>query len=313
MLQPIGLPTTSITPTPTETGVSTPTGIPLHFQPGTFYFDDTIFVITKDKPQINVIATVTRKQLSTAYIQNSRVGYFDGTDWVRKSDDRETPDSTIVGNPLVKRWDIEIDSSRVLKESVQGEILFDAHTLTFSTGTLHNEMIVRSLPGYTKVLSQGSGTLSVNGITRPAHVLYSRIYSLNAKDIQFYNQPLGVTTDWVAFWDTNGNFYHVDTTQVDRPTPIYQTHQLGIMEDTNGAVTKTFTITVSRDTEIPPLQFSVSLHNPISSILNLKRINGVNKAPNSSYIWYLGTIEGTVKASNGESIPGIGLFEYIHD
>lgn len=283
------------------------------FLPGKHYFDDTIMIVTKDKPQINVVATVTRAEQDNNYAQSTRVSYYDGSNWTRQSASKISQDSTIVSNNLVKSWNTTIDPSRVLKQTAQGEITINNSSLVFSTGVLQNEIGIRSLPGYTKFMSNGTGTLTVNGVAHQVYVLYTRIYSLNAAEIQFYNQPFGVTTDYIAFWDTQGNFYHVDATSVDKPTPTYQTHQLGIMEDTNGAVEKTFSVTVNRDSKNPPEKYTASLNNPIGATLNFNRVNGINKAPDGSFTWYMGNIEGTVQRPNSESLSGIGLVEYIHN
>ncbi len=283
------------------------------FLPGKHFFDDSIILITKNKPQITVVATVIRTEQEHDYAQNTRVSYHDGSNWTRQIDSKTTPDSTIVGNSLVKQWTTTLDPSRVLKQKAHGEITINNSSLKFSTGDLHNEIAMRSLPGYTKFLSNGSGTLTINGTTHQAYVLYTRIYSLNAADIQFYDQSLGVTTDWIAFWDTQGNFYHVDATSVNKPTTKYQSHQLGVMEDTIGTVTKTFRVSTKRDTTNPPSQFTVSVNSPIGATLNLNRINGLDKAPNKSYTWYMGNIEGTVQKANGEVVNGTGLVEYIQD
>lgn len=283
------------------------------FLPGKHYFDDTIVIVTKDKPQINLVATVTRAEQDNNYAQSTRVSYYDGSNWTRQSASKTSQDSTIVSNNLVKSWNTAIDPSRVLRQTAQGEITINNSSLIFSTGVLQNEIGIRSLPGYTKFISNGTGTLTVNGVAHQAYILYTRIYSLNAAEIQFYNQPFGVTTDYIAFWDTQGNFYHVDATSVDKPTPTYQTHQLGIMEDTNGAIEKTFSVTVNRDSKNPPEQYVATLNSPIGATLKFNRVNGINKAPNGSFTWYMGNIEGTVQRPNGESLSGIGLVEYIHN
>lgn len=283
------------------------------FLPGKHYFDDTILLITRDKPRISLIATVTRAEQDGNYAQSSRVSYFDGSNWTRQSNSKTISDSTIVSNSLVKSWSTTIDPSRVLKQTAQGEITINNTSLSFSTGLLQNEIGMRSIPGYTKFMSQGTGVLKINGVTHDAYILYTRIYSLNASDIQFYNQPFGLTTDWIAFWDTKGNFYHVDVTNVDKPTQTYQTHQIAVIEDTNGSVTKTFNVSVQRDEKNPPTQYSVSLNNPIGVTMKFNRINANNKAPNGSYTWYMGNIEGSVQKSNGESLQGVGVVEYIHD
>ncbi len=283
------------------------------FLPGKYYFEDDVIIITKDQPHQKLIATVSRAEQEKDYTQNTRVSYFDGTSWTRQKANRTASDSTIISNNLVKSWKLTVDPSRVLKQTVQGEITINNSLFSFSSEVLQNEIGMRSLPGYTKFMSNGTGTVTINGGAHSAYILYTRIYSLNASDIQFYSQPLGVTTDWIAFWDTAGNFYHVDTTSVEKKTPIYESHQIGIRETTDGSVTKTFGTTVTRDAKNPPSEYSVSLLAPIGETLQFTRIDGIDKAPGSSYTWYMGSIEGTVTTASGEKRNGIGLVEYIHD
>lgn len=298
-------------PTPIISGETQDT---TKFLPGKYYFEDTIIAVTKDKPSLTIAASVVRIEQDSNFTQYSRMSYFDGKSWNRQSDTKTTPNSAIVSDNLVKSWSTTIDPSRVLKETVRGEFTIgDKPKVGFSTGILENEIGVRSLPGYTKFISSAPGTLTVDGLDYPAYIAYTRIYSLNAKEIQFYNQPFGLTTDYVVFWDTQGNFYHIDATQVDKPTPIYQTHQLGVVKDTNSTVTKTFSISTIRDTVNPPLHYTYYMGTPVNALLKVNRINQLNKAPNGSYSWYIGNIEGSVQKSDGDSVNGIGIIEYIHN
>lgn len=284
------------------------------FLPGKHYFDDTIMAIAKDKPYYSLVATVTRQQQGSNYAQNSRVSYFDGKSWVRKQDSKTIPDNNIVSNSLIKSWSTSIDQSRVLKETDNGEININNSTISFSSGLLQNEISIRSLPGYTKFISKGDGFLTINGIKYSAYILYTRIYSLNSSDIQFYNQPFGLTTDWLVFWDTDGNMYHVDATNVTNPTLIYQTHKLGVLEDKDGTVFKTFQVTVNRDSLIPPNKYTIGLGSSIDSVLDLNLLDSINKAPNDSYKWYMGHVTGTVqRGEGGQVLNGVGLIEYIHN
>lgn len=281
------------------------------FLPGKFYFDDTIILMSKEKPYKALVATVTRNQKEVNYLQNTRVSYFNGESWSRKSSNKVINDSAIVSSDLVKKWDINVDQSRVLKENISGEVTIDNSTLNFDTGLLTNEVVMRSLPGYTKFLSKGEGTLTVNNVNYPVYILYTRIYSLNASEIQFYDTPLGLLTDWLIFWDNEGNMYHADTTSVDKPTPNYQTHQIGIKETLDGSVTRTFQLNIGRDSTTPPTHYDISFGTPINDKLKLNRINSVNKAPNNSFTWHMGIVEGQVMKVNGQNIKGIGLIEYI--
>lgn len=282
------------------------------FIPGKHYFDDTIILVSKQDPSINLVATVTRSEQDGSYTQGTRVSFFDGTSWDRKTTSGKTESSSIVSNGIVKSWNVQIDPTRVLKQTVDGEVTVNKKTIQFTSGTLENEISVRSLPGYTKFMSEGSGTLSLDGKSYDAYVLYTRIYSLNASDIQFYSEPLGLTTDWMIFWDTAGNFYHADVTNVQKPTDIYQTHQLGILKDAQGGVLKTFNVSVTRDSLIPPKDYTISFGVPLGVKLNFQRIDQLNKAPDGSFDWFIGNVDGKIE-KNGQLTPGKGLIEYIHN
>ncbi len=283
------------------------------FLPGKFYFDDTLIAITKESTPRSIVATATRIQQESDYAQNTRVSYFDGSNWQRKIVSHTNPDSAMVSDKVIKNWQTKIDPSRVLKESSVGEIQMDNTKIIFSTGPLENEISIRSLPGYTKFLSRGEGSLTIDGKEVPAHLLYTHIYSSNAQEIQFYNQPFGLTTDWIAFWDEEGNFYHMDATQVDKPTSTYQTHKLGIFETLQGQVTKTFDLSIERDTNNPPSSYKISLNSPINLSIDLTRTNSLNKAPDNSFTWFSGNVSGSVTKTNGQKINGVGLVEYIHN
>ena len=286
-----------------------------NFAPGKHYFNETIIFVSKNKPRINLVATVsTSKGDGDNFTQNMRVSFFDGEKWTRKSKSQNTKNSSITSNDLVRKWKVDIDPSRVLKQTLEGEVNVDKNEITFTSGTLSNEIGVRSLPGYTKFMSNGLGKMTVNGEILDAYVLYTHIYSLNSSEIQFYDNPFGLTTDWIAFWDSEDNFYHIDSTSVDKPTEIYQTHQIGILEDSFlNSVTKTFSTSIIRDSETPPVDYRVRLDSPINASLNFKRVNSLNKAPNGSYVWYMGNIEGSVQRQNGKTLDGVGLVEYIHN
>lgn len=284
------------------------------FYPGSHYIEDTVILMTKQQPHITLVATNVRLQQKETYLQNSRVSYYDGSDWHRELKSQNIKDIQMYSNSLIKKWETEINTSRVLQESNEGEIEINKDTLVFSTGVLSNEMSVRSLPSYTKFLSKGNGTLTVNGKEYSAYVLYSRVYSLNANDIQFYDAPLGLTTVWAVFWDELDNLYFVDTTEVKNPVPTYQTHKLGIVQSDVGSITKTFDLSVDPGTGLNPKNFEIQLNEPIQQNLSLNVINSLNKATRNSQTWYFGQVNGTVKLLNdNRTINGVGLIEFIKD
>lgn len=304
-------PKMSGTPQPTsKAGVQDTT----KFLPGKFYFDDTIIAVTKDQPTRAFAISARRvEQDDDHYIQRTGLSYFDGTVWQRVTDTNTNTDSAIYSNDVIRKWNLTIEASRVLKERIVGELNSNTTAIQFSTGTLQNEISIRSLPGYTKFMSTGNGIITIDGNNHDAYILQTKIYSLNANDIQFYDQPLGITTDWLAFWTADGSFYHLDATTVDRPTQIYQSHKIGVFEDIYLSVTKTFDISINRSTEEQPKTYAVNFLAPINKSLTLNRTSLLNKSPNNSYVWFMGTIKGTVQNADGSIIEGIGLVEYIRD
>jgi hypothetical protein len=310
---PVSSPRTSSRPVASSMPAGSFTEV-LRFDTGRHYFDDTIMVVSKTAPHHTLIATVNRLEgAPNTYTQNTRASFFDGTTWTRKLEVNNTQSPNIATGGMVKEWQTTIDGSRVLKEESRGSLEIEGTNISFATGVLNNEIPIRSMPGYTKFLSEGEGKIVINGVPESAYVLYTRIYSLNADNIQFYNQPLGLTTDWLVFWDEMGNVYHLDTTQVPAPTPIYQTHQVAVMETNDGGVYKTFQVGVDRNQTVPPSQYTINLANPIGRSLNLNLLNSINKAPDNSYQWYLGQVSGEVELPDGKKIKGIGLVEYIHN
>jgi len=272
------------------------------------YFDDTIVAVTDNVPHKILVATATRQETQSGTNQATRASFYDGQKWIRKILTQHYDTSAIYTNDIITKWSITIDPSRVLKQSIQGTIRIDQNAINFDTGSITNNISVRSLPGYTKFMSTGNGSLTINDVSYASKILYTRIYSNNSQEIQFYDTPFGLTTHWLAFWDNNGNFYHIDSTYVDRPTDKYQTHELGVMVDKDGWVNKTFDVKVESDSSNPPNTYKIQFGTPINQTLRFTTQTSINKAPNNSYSWFMSNGVGQI-----ENIEGFGLVEYIHN
>ncbi len=266
------------------------------------YFEDTLIAITNSTPNKIIVATITRQEVDSGSNQNTRVSYFDGKNWIRKTTYKHYDTAAIYTNNIINKWNINIDESRVLKQNVVGTIKIDNNIIDFDTKTITNNITIRSLPGYTKFMSTSEGDLIINGVFYPSKILYTRIYSNNSKEIQFYDTPLGLTTYWLVFWDENGNFYHVDSTYVNNPTDIYKTHQLGVVVKNDGSVTKTFEVKVDIDNNKMPHLYNIELGSPLNKIINFIANDYINKAPNNSYNWYMSSGIGEVNNLKGEYI-----------
>lgn len=299
-------------PTPTETPTDSTPDIPTSFKPNTSYFDDTILLITKTEPHLTVVASADRSQENNNYKQSSRVSFFNGQDWSRRVTSSTNDSEQIQTNDIIKDWNITYDQSKVLKQSATGTIMIDNNSIKFTTRTLTNEMTIRSLPGYTKFMSEGTATVVINNVSYDCYVLYTRIYSNNAAELVSYDGSFNLTTDWAAFWDKEGNFYHLDSTSVVQDIPNYKSHTIGVFKNKDGSVQKTFILNIARDNENPPVNYTIDFGAPIGHKLTLTRTNGLNKYPNNSYVWYVGNITGTATDEKGIKSEGVGLIEYIN-
>ena len=273
------------------------------------YYDDTIMAVTSETPRRLLVATVSRKETEQGAIQGTRVSFFDGHNWTRKILSEKEEDLGINTNSLLEGWKIEIDPSRVLRQTVSGRVTVDETTIGFETGELTNNIGMRSLPGYTKFMSTQDGMVNIDGVKVKAKILYTRIYSSNAAELQFYETPFGLTTNWLAFWDREGNFYHIDRTQVDKATDKYQTHQIGVKVAKDGGVYKTFVVEVTQGEENPPASYEIKLGAPINETVQFVAGESINKAPSNAYQWFMSEGEGQID----QSVSGYGVVEYIHN
>jgi hypothetical protein len=304
---------TSVQPseTPIDMPINTSTGGSKFtaFDVGKLYFDDTVVLITETTPRNILVATSVRSEASGSKSQNTRVSFYNGSKWIRQTTTQPISDFGIYGNTILKNWKATVDPTLVLRERIEANINIDKNNISFKSDTLENEMTVRSLPGYTKFISESTAKLTVNGKTYNARIMYTKLYSLNSKSLQFYDTPLGITTDWLIFWDEQGNFYHIDRTDVERPTDVYQLHRIGIYKSYEKSVTKTFNVSVVRDNEVPPKHYTFTLSDPINIDLTLTNVASFEKTKG----WFLGLAEGTAAKPDGNILKGFGLIEYIHD
>ncbi len=306
----------SVSPVPTTTPAPIVTTVPnpevpfgTEFLPGKSYFSDTLIAVSKDGVSFAIAATVSRAEKETTkFAQTTKISLFNGSEWKRSSQDQTTTSSTISSNTKLKNWAVNLDPSRVLRQNVEIDLNAENHSIQISANNLQNEVLIRSLPGYTKLMSSSEGQVVIDGETIDVYLLYTQIFSLNSSEIQFYDRQLGVTTYWIAFWDAEGNFYHIDATDVQNQIDKYKSHKIGVKVSPEKAVVRSFDVSVVSDTAIDPQNIAAEIGTPIFENLNISRLNLNNKAPNTSYNWIMGTVTGEVSNRSG-----VGLFEYIKD
>lgn len=281
---------------------------------GDRYYNDTIFLITKNSPRQILVATVSRTGKDNRFTQTSRISYFDGESWSRDQTSVTNQYSNISNDKITKSWDIELHQTRVMRQTVKGTVQLDGTEFNFNTETLNNEISVRSLPEYTKFISSASGTFkATNQNPKDAYVLYSRIYSTDAKTILVYDNDFSYKTNWLAFWGNDGSFYHFDKTQVNSTVPNYTSHAIGFETSKDGILKRTFNLSTSTDNTDNPNIINYNFDLPIYKSIQIKSENSFQKYPTIKYPWVMGYATGTIKDPNGKEINGIGIYEYINN
>lgn len=284
---------------------------------GTYYINDTVFLITKQGKKLTLIATATRtSEPQKKTTQVSRASYYDGTSWVRKTDTTTVSDLSIASDSIVKSWNVQMDPGINLRQKASGALALGNTDLAFTAPDLQNEMPTRATPGYTKFLSEGEGTLTVAGQTYDCFVLYSKIYSNNPAEFQVYDDIGPFQTYWIAAWDASGEFYHADITSLQKNTGPYQSHSIGFLKTAdNATISKTFFLDgfISQlDGQKSPRMLAINYHTPIDTVVNLSVDSSFQKYTNIGYQWITGVGETTIVDIQGNSKPGRAIFEYIN-
>lgn len=277
------------------------------------YFNDEIVIVTKEAPHNTLIAYSSRSSRTQGeYSHNQRIFFFDGKKWEKNSAKATTNSSDIAKTPIFPTWNIKDAPTLVLKQEVAGTAQIDNNKIEFSIPVINNELGIRSMPEYTIFRSEAPSTLTINGKEYESYALYTRVYSYASSiDLIEVSNPVGINTDWVAFWDTNGNFYNIDKTSVDQNYKgEYKSHSIAIYKDNEGKVQKSF------DTNVQKKQnngYKIDIFEKINTSLNLDILNTTSKnTGNSPYTWNTGQIKGSVVNKNGKTIQGFGIYEQLY-
>ncbi len=277
------------------------------------YSSDEIILISKDAPHYTLIAYASKTvKTKSSFSQRQKAFFFDGKTWQGDIASTTSVYSDIVSSPIIPKWNVIIDPTRVLKQSVSGEVQLNNNKVEFNVPEFDNELGIRSLPEYTQFRSETDGQIILNGKSYDSYVLYSRTYAYatSISSIVVTN-PVGINSDWVAFWDTDGNFYHVDKTSVDNNYKgEYKSHSIAIYKDNLGRIQKSFVFDIQK---VSTTGYKIKIPANINKNVNVNFLNEVDKNVTfSPYAWTTGQIEGEVITENGKRINGFGIYEQLY-
>ena len=303
------LPTRIPTVTPadsSETGTTGGSGI--QYLPGKQYYDDSVAIITKKEPFHAVLISVSRFEQTTTYTQIAKVNYFDGTAWLRENVSTAIPSSSIVGNPLISTWNL-MPSVSSNAQNNKIDITIENKPLTFTMKKISNDISTQSYQGYSKFNYFGEGTLKTGDNEQEAYIFYTQTFAANAPDVSFLSTPEKLESQWLVFWDDQGNAYHLDKLSSDLPNKPFQNYQLGVILYANGHSFKINRVDV-RTSSQQANQYAVSLHTNPQTLLNVILSHPLNKSTTTAYTWQTGILTGKVGPTDS-SVNGVGLLEII--
>lgn len=294
------------TPTPSNTSEIPASSI--QFLPGKQYFEDTYAIISKKQPYHTLILSVARIEQERNYAQYTKVNFFDGQVWQRKAVTTTITNPNVVTNPLLRLWNTTAAS---MQDPLLASIMIEDTELSFGSSLLQNEISIESLPGSTKFIYQGTGTLTINGEEENVYVLRTRSYSFNAIDLAFFNTPENLTSNFISFWDEEGEFYYVDTHTTKNPTTPIQTRTIAVKENTRKIVSKAEQLSSEFQQKDGVNEFVVRLQAPINEQLRLIFVRALDKAKGNTYTWTLSNVTGSSVKAEGRTVKGVGIVEYI--
>lgn len=310
--QPIEKPSPLPTPktdAPTNNEFSEIPASSIQFLPGKQYFEDTYALVSKKQPYYTLILTVARIEQERNYAQYTKINYFDGSTWQRKAVTTTITNSNITTNALLRDWNPDT-TNRNNKENM-ATLLIEDKEVAFTSSNLTDEISVESLPGSTKFIYQGEGTITLNNETIDAYILHTRSYSYNAIDLAFFNLPENLNSNFVSFWDEEGDFYYVDTHTTKNPTSPIQKREIGIKENVRGIVSKTNRVIPTFQQKDGVNEFTIRLDQPIKEQVKLIFYRPLDKAQTNTYTWILSNATGTSVKAEGRTVKGVGIVEYI--
>ncbi len=151
-------------------------------------------------------------ELDSVFTGNAH--YFDGKNWA------ETP---------LRKGEIKIQEVEGLNQftnKITGNFLLNGNLFVLDIPSISTPMVIRGESNFVKF----GGTTHVNGpylkINETAVDSYVALMKGFAKNYPaVYIEELGINTTWLAFWDKDWNFYHLDKTLVKNPSPDYTPHE----------------------------------------------------------------------------------------
>ncbi|HYV33459.1 MAG TPA: hypothetical protein VE973_01245 [Candidatus Limnocylindria bacterium] len=166
--------------------------------------------------------------------------------------------------------------------------------LTANLNNFNGDFIEKNTIDYTKYISEGDGQVTINGKSYTMHAMLSKIYSPFYDKYIFFKgyDNLNSLAQFLVLWDSDGNFYALDDSQVAQDLPEYKSHTWVLYKNKQSGFTKkAFSANVQAEQHnFVPQKWSINIPD-FDSNLELAPIDFVSKN--------IGVASGTVTTASG--------------
>jgi hypothetical protein len=164
----------------------------------------------------------------------------------------------------------EVNSTSNIMYSVNATFKIDGQLITVSVPQIFLPMAIRGEKNFSKFggsTIQDSAYFSVDGMPQTSKA--ALLVGLNFNPVDVEIDDAGIKTNWAMFFDANGNFYHLDDTQVSKVVDGYESHRYFSIQ--NDMTTSVFTNVnvLTFPGNVLSLDYSNSLAQQYHQVLNI--------------------------------------------
>ncbi|HSE34499.1 MAG TPA: hypothetical protein VLB83_00095 [Candidatus Paceibacterota bacterium] len=132
------------------------------------------------------------------------------------------------------------------RASLSGSLRFGPHQISFEVPELSGDFLIKDLPEYVKHASVARARVTIDGQAFDANIYAAHIASSDYRPYVFFPAYDSMHADARQFllWDTDGNFFLADRTDVVEAIPAYPSHEWTLFHGADGRIAKGRTIAV---------------------------------------------------------------------
>lgn len=201
-------------------------------KPGKHFFaDELIFVANDGEKDVIIHLDLNRKELEEGIYMHyywAQLAYSDlvSKDYVYFEDEHPQVSTQMNTQKLFTHFEAKNFEDLSSRENYSLAFTLGDYDVEVDLANLEGDFLIKNSLEYTKYISEGVATITVDGQRYEGRGLVSKIYSSDySKYIFFdgYENIQNVTHNFMV-WDAEGNFYALDLTEVMNDNPYYTSH-----------------------------------------------------------------------------------------